>query len=158
MNGVFLLLGSNLGDANEHLDIAKTAIARIGRVINKSSVYKTKAWGKNDQPDFLNQVLEISYRGTPQQLLNQVLNIEKEMGRVRETKWGPRVIDIDILFFGNEVIDEPALKIPHPEIQNRKFTLVPLNQIAPDVIHPRLNKTINDLLRACTDILDVKLA
>src|SRR6478609_4150733 len=139
MSRVFLLLGSNLGNAELHLKDATEAIRiQAGLIIQASSIYSTKAWGKTDQPDFLNQVIEISCDQTPHELLGLLLKIEIDLGRVRKEKWGARLIDIDILFFDNEHILESDLKIPHPEIANRRFTLVPLAEIAPDLIHPVL--------------------
>ncbi len=155
-DNIFLLLGSNVGNASGNL---KTAIAYIqqlaGDVIGRSSVYRTKAWGKTDQADFLNQVLQIRSLLSPQELLNKVLEIESTMGRVRTEKWGPRIIDIDILFYDQLSITVPDLHIPHPGIPDRRFTLMPLAEIAGDFRHPTLNKTILQLLDNCPDNLKV---
>lgn len=146
-----------MGDAKSHLENARTSIQdHIGPIIQYSSIYSTKAWGKTDQPDFLNQVIEISEPYAPAQLLNLVLNTETQLGRVRKEKWGERIIDIDILFFNQEIINEKNLIIPHPEIANRKFTLIPLAEVAADLIHPVLKKTITQLLSDCKDKLEVK--
>jgi 2-amino-4-hydroxy-6-hydroxymethyldihydropteridine diphosphokinase len=157
MNQVFLLLGSNLGDARANIFKAKQAIEGLGENISAySSLYVTQAWGKEDQPDFLNQVIEISYEGEAKNLLNKLLAIETSLGRTRDQKWDARVIDIDILFFGNQIIDDPDLKIPHPQIPNRRFTLIPLKEIAANFIHPLSRKTVSQLLSECTDPLSVK--
>jgi 2-amino-4-hydroxy-6-hydroxymethyldihydropteridine diphosphokinase len=157
MNNVFLLLGSNLGDAQSTLSKAKAAIEKsVSKIYACSSIYVTQAWGREDQPDFLNQVIAMTYRGTARALLKQLLEIETFLGRTRQQKWAPRTIDIDILFFGDEIIEEPDLQVPHPEIANRRFTLMPLNEIASGFIHPKLNKTIAQLLRECPDPLAVK--
>ena len=153
----FLLLGSNQGDAKSYLAMAKEAITQnIGGLLKESSIYLTSAWGKTDQPDFLNQVIEIAFKGNPSSLLTSILDIENKMGRVRIEKWGTRIIDIDILFCGDQMVDEPLLQVPHPQIPYRRFTLIPLVEIAPDFIHPVLQKSNRQLLNECTDLLEVK--
>jgi 2-amino-4-hydroxy-6-hydroxymethyldihydropteridine diphosphokinase len=119
-------------------------------------LYETAAWGKTDQPSFLNQALEIETELDAVQLMKQILEIEKFMGRERKEKYGPRVIDIDILLFNNEQYDLPFLEIPHPQMQNRRFALTPLAEIANDLQHPVLKKSIGQLLRECPDKLEVK--
>jgi 2-amino-4-hydroxy-6-hydroxymethyldihydropteridine diphosphokinase len=154
---VFLLLGSNQGDARLHLTMAKAAVIKnVGRLLKESSLYQTSAWGKTDQPDFLNQVIEISYEGDPFLLLKSLLDIESKMGRVRIEKWGTRIIDIDILFYGNTIVNGSDLRVPHPQIPYRRFTLIPLVEIAPDFIHPVLHQSNTQLLHECTDLLEVK--
>jgi 2-amino-4-hydroxy-6-hydroxymethyldihydropteridine diphosphokinase len=148
--GIFLLLGSNLGDRLANLSEA----ARQMGTIKSSPVYVTAAWGKSDQPDFYNQAIEIETSLSPDDLLQKILEVEKAMGRERSEKWGPRVIDIDILFYNNEVIYKKNLVIPHPEIQNRRFALEPLAQIT-NLVHPVLRKTIEELLKDCKDPLAV---
>jgi 2-amino-4-hydroxy-6-hydroxymethyldihydropteridine diphosphokinase len=150
-NGVYLLLGSNLGDRKENLLHARNYVQEFSAIIASSSLYQTQAWGNIQQPDFLNQVIQISFNKSPQRLLAKILDIENEMGRQRIEKWGPRIIDIDILFFGQVTLDEKNLAIPHPEIAGRRFTLLPLVEIAPDFIHPILGKNCKQLLAECTD-------
>ena len=119
-------------------------------------MYETAAWGKTNQPSFLNQALELDTSLTAAQLIRCLLKTEKMMGRVRVEKYGPRIIDIDILLFNNEIHNNHLLKLPHPEMQNRRFALLPLAEIAPDVMHPVLNKSIVELLNECPDLLEVK--
>lgn len=156
-SGVFLLLGSNQGNCIENLKKARHHISNsAGKVIAFSSIYKTAAWGKLDQPDFYNQILSIETALNPHQLLTEVLSVERQIGRKRDQKWGPRIIDIDILFYGNTILNDPTLTIPHPGIPNRNFVLVPLNELASGLIHPSLNKSIEQLLRECPDTLPVE--
>jgi 2-amino-4-hydroxy-6-hydroxymethyldihydropteridine diphosphokinase len=155
-SGIFLLLGSNLGNATENLSRARQSVAgRVGAIENTSSVYRTAAWGNTDQPDFHNQVIEVDTDLEPRALLDEILQIEKKLGRVRDVKWGPRVIDIDILIYGDRVINQPDLIIPHVGIPVRRFTLIPLQEIAADLVHPVLQKKISKLLEECTDVSDV---
>lgn len=151
-SGIFLLLGTNLGDRLSHLATVRTHLeAEVGPVIKSSAIFETAAWGKTDQPSFFNQVVIVSTQQDPRQLLTTILNIEHRMGRVREEKWGPRIIDIDILFYHNLLVNEADLTIPHVGIPDRRFVLEPLNEIAPDLLHPGLHMTINQLLQACDD-------
>lgn len=134
MDGVFLGLGSNLGDRQKFLDKALKLIEeRAGRIVKSSSVSETEPWGKLDQPDFLNMVVEIDTDLSPADLLVACQGIEIELGRVRAGRWAPRVIDIDILLYGDRQIDEPMLKIPHPLMWVRDFVMEPLKEIAPEV-------------------------
>ncbi len=154
---IFILLGSNMGDRHSNLDYGRQEISRsIGGIITASSIYKTAAWGNVDQPDFYNQVIEIHSTFSPEDLLFHLLEIEKMAGRIRREKWGPRVLDIDILFYGDFILASENLTIPHPEISNRKFTLLPLVEIAPGFIHPITHKTINQMLLECRDDLAVE--
>ena len=147
MFNVFLLLGSNLGRRELSLQKAIAYIGQeVGSVVKQSSVYETQAWGKTDQPDYLNQVIIVKTNLTPREVLKSILQIELNMGRERKEKWGERIIDIDILFYEDMIVNEADLVIPHPELQNRRFTLAPLAQIAPDWVHPVLNKTMFTLL------------
>lgn len=156
VNTAFLIIGGNLGLRTANLHLAASAITdNCGPVIKASGIYETKAWGYSHQPDFYNQVLCIHTHFTAQELLNQVLNIELQMGRERLIKLGPRIIDIDILFFNTDIINTPSLKVPHPHIAERRFVLEPLHEIAPDLVHPVFQKTIATLLEECTDDLPV---
>ena len=157
MRTAYLLIGGNLGNRKENLSKAVSLInEQCGSLTRSSSIYETEAWGNTDQPSFLNQALQISTSLTPRQLMRRVLKIEEEMGRVRIEKLGPRIIDIDILLFENEIHDLRFLKIPHPEMQNRRFVLVPLAEINSTLQHPVLKKTVAELLEECPDNLEVK--
>jgi len=157
MRTAYLLIGGNLGNRKENLAKAVSLInEQCGSLTRSSSIYETEAWGNTDQPSFLNQALEISTSLTARLLMRRVLRIEEEMGRIRKEKLGPRIIDIDILLFENEIHDLRFLKIPHPEMQNRRFVLVPLAEINSTLQHPILKKSIAELLEECPDNLEVK--
>ncbi len=157
MNKAYLLLGSNMGNSQALLIQAITLIRNnCGEVITLGSLYATKAWGNENQPDFLNQAILIHTKISAPNLLNVLLNIEKEMGRSRTIKNAPRLIDIDILFFNDDVINLPELTIPHPLMDKRRFVLAPLFELIPSYIHPVLHKTIEQLLIECPDKLNVK--
>ncbi len=157
MTEVYILLGSNLEDPDKQL---ATAIQRIkeqvGPISRQSALYWSAPWGKEDQPAFLNQVILLQTNYTADELLRILLHIEQQMGRQRLVKWGSRIIDLDILYYGNDIITHASLKIPHPEIANRRFVLIPLNELAPDFIHPVLNVSNETLLQRCVDVLEVK--
>lgn len=153
----YLLTGSNLGNSLQYLQQAKTFIEKnCGKILSKSSYYKTAAWGFTEQPDFFNQVLMLETNLLPEKLMQELLNIEAEMGRKRIIKMGPRVIDIDILLIENFICNTTLLQVPHPQLCNRKFALVPLAEIAANVIHPVEKKSIAILLQQCSDNLDVQ--
>jgi len=157
MRTAYLLIGGNLGNRKDNLLKATSfIIEQCGALTRSSSIYETAAWGIADQPSFLNQALEISTSLNARQLLRKILKIEKEMGRIRKEKLGPRIIDIDILLFENEIHDLRFLKIPHPEMQNRRFVLTPLAEIESGIMHPVLKKTIAQLLEECPDNLEVR--
>lgn len=151
---IFLLLGSNEGIPLQNLSLAADRIAgQAGPIIARSAIYRTAPWGKSDQPDFYNQALEITSSMTPRALLKTLLEIECEMGRVRLERWGPRIIDIDILLFGDLILNEPDLVVPHPGLPFRRFALLPLADLAPDFIHPALKKSVRQLLDESPDTL-----
>lgn len=161
-----------MGDTAKYLEKAISEIEnRIGKVIKKSSLYVSQAWGKENQRDFLNQAILIETKYSPPGLLNELLEIEKVLGRVRSgKKWEERIVDIDILFYISReevtagekgkmapvIFDSENLKIPHPYLHLRRFTLEPMNEIAPDLVHPVFNKTISELLEECPDKLSVR--
>ena len=152
MNGKFLLLGSNLGNREENLKTALRQISeRIGRVTALSSVYLSSAWGLKDQPDFLNQAIKIETPLDPAGLLLEIHAIEKAMGRKRKEKWSSRIIDIDILYYDDLVLQQKDLRIPHDQISNRKFTLVPLAELSPEEVHPVLGLTNAEMLNRSID-------
>lgn len=155
-DGIYLLLGSNLGDRNDNLQQAIKYIWSFSEIVKISSVYETAPWGVTDQPAFYNQVLEIKTATDPKSLLNEILKIEQLIGRVRKEKWGARIIDIDILYYGNKMLNQKDLIIPHPGIAERRFTLDPLTEIAPDFIHPINKKTNQEMLELLDDQLSVK--
>ncbi len=157
MNTVYLLTGGNVGNRQQYLRHSAHLIeVACGKITRRSALYETAAWGKTDQAPFLNQALTLLTTMQAGDLITALLNIEKQIGRIRAEKYGPRTIDIDILFFNNLTLDEDDLIIPHPRLYTRRFVLVPLNEIAPNLVHPILQSTINELLIKCTDPLDVK--
>jgi 2-amino-4-hydroxy-6-hydroxymethyldihydropteridine diphosphokinase len=158
MNKAYLLMGGNVGDTITNLQLAAELLNRsCGTIVQKSSVYETAPWGKADQQNFLNQAILIHTLLNAEELMQQILLIEEAMGRQRMEKYGPRVIDIDILFFNDSVIKTSDLTIPHPELQYRRFALVPLLEIAPDIHHPVVHATVTELLLNCPDHLEVSL-
>ena len=157
MNISFLLIGGNDGDRKANLAKALGNVEESGcRILRRSSLYETAPWGKANQNDFLNQAVQIQSSLDAPSLMDELLKIEEKMGRKRLEKYGSRIIDIDILFFNDAIIDSPRLIIPHPEIQNRRFVLAPMEEIAADLVHPVLRKSIRDLLAICPDKLEVK--
>jgi 2-amino-4-hydroxy-6-hydroxymethyldihydropteridine diphosphokinase len=157
MNKTYLLLGSNMGNSRlQLLKAIKNINQQIGKVTRQSNLYATAAWGNTNQPNFLNQVIVVETKLSAAATIDTILTIEEKMGRIRTTKNAPRIIDIDILFFNKEIIGEKKLTVPHPQIQNRRFVLIPLNELSPGFKHPVSHKTIHQLLQDCTDVLDVK--
>ncbi|RYY22450.1 MAG: 2-amino-4-hydroxy-6-hydroxymethyldihydropteridine diphosphokinase [Chitinophagaceae bacterium] len=156
MHKVYLLIGGNMGNREENLDKAvKLLVERAGSVTGLSAVFETAAWGITDQPSFLNQAVAIDTTLSPDQLLQTVLEIERALGRIRKQKNGPRIIDIDILFYDDLIIQQKHLTVPHPEIQNRRFALAPLQNLAPEFVHPVFRKSISELFDECPDTLPV---
>ncbi len=154
----YLLLGSNLGNRKQVLEDAVSHIKKkLGGIIAYSSIYETGAWGIKDQPAFLNQVVKINTTLKPHKLLTSINAIEKILGRIRHKKWDERIIDIDILYYDNLIINTKNLTIPHLEIANRRFTLVPLVELAANFKHPILSKTQTELLARCKDELEVEV-
>lgn len=134
MTLAYLGLGANLGDRAASLATAEELLAQRGvRVLRRSDTIETEPWGVLDQPRFLNLVLEIDWLGSPRDLLGAAKDVEVEVGRTPTFRWGPRVVDVDILLFGDETVDEPDLQIPHPRMKERDFVLVPLRQLRPDL-------------------------
>lgn len=155
---VYMLLGSNLGDREMMMQQAVERIeAEIGGISARSACYETEPWGNTDQPPFINMAIAVRTLMPPLEVLVTALNIEKSLGRKRLVRWGSRTIDIDLIFYANDIIAiEDKLYIPHPEMQNRRFVLEPLAEIAADYIHPVLKKSIKELLQSLTDITSVE--
>ena len=156
MNKIYLITGGNIDNRKQSLDQAALLIsAQIGKIIRKSKIYVTDPWGITEQNSFYNQVLIVESNYSAEEVMQKILGIEEEMGRVRTIKNAARIIDIDILFFNDEIINKRNLVVPHPLINNRLFVLIPLNELAPDLIHPVFKKSIKDLLVRCEDKLKV---
>jgi 2-amino-4-hydroxy-6-hydroxymethyldihydropteridine diphosphokinase len=159
MNYAYLILGGNIGNTLENLRKTRNLIDKTAGAITKvSDIFITAAWGNTEQPDFYNQAMKIETELSPVNLLENLLKIEEQLGRIRDgKKWAARTMDIDILFYNSETVNEPHLKIPHPFIQERKFVLAPLAQIAGDYIHPVIGKNIDTLLSECADTSEIKI-
>lgn len=158
MNGVYLIIGGNLGNRLDNLEHCQSELIKeFGEITQTSSIYETAAWGNTESPSYLNQVLYIQCEFSPEAVLDICLQIEQRMGRHRTTKWASREIDIDILFFNQEIIELNHLKIPHPRAHQRRFVLTPMMELAPQFIHPVYHKTIEQLWHECPDILPVTL-
>lgn len=166
---VFLLLGSNRGDREKNLLAACAGIQQgIGPILRISSVYETEPWGFEDNTPFYNQAMEVETSLSPSEVLHVINDIERNLGRMREVascgsdcgcesgSYAPRTIDIDILFCGSRIIFTEDLMIPHPRLHERRFTLIPLDEIAPDLVHPVYRKSVSALLQDCTDTSEVK--
>lgn len=155
---IYLLLGANLGDRVATLRRAVDLIAeRVGPTFSQSNLYETAPWGLTDQPTYLNQVVCVETDLEPEKVLSQTQTIEQELGRVRSKKWGARIIDIDVLYYDQRILQTATLTIPHPYLHLRRFTLVPLVEIAPDFVHPVLEKTTLELLTECPDKSEVTI-
>ena len=157
MNGIYLIIGGNLGKRAQYLAQSRSDIdVQIGTILKQSSIYETSSWGNTTQHPFLNQVLYLETTLDAESILQTCLAIEKKIGRIRGAKWDARIIDIDILFFNNEIIAKEQLKIPHPFLHLRRFVLTPLHEIAPHLVHPILQQSITQLLQNCEDGLAVR--
>jgi 2-amino-4-hydroxy-6-hydroxymethyldihydropteridine diphosphokinase len=158
MRTAYLLLGTNLGNRMENLDKCIILLRENQILVHKrSSIYETAAWGFEDQPAFYNQALEVTTKLSAQELLTTLKQIEHNMGRINSKRWKERLIDIDILYYDRLVENTENLIIPHPQLANRRFALVPINEISPAFVHPVLDKTNAELLILCPDQLEVKL-
>jgi len=154
---VYISLGSNMGDKRKYLRDAIEQIGiRLGRIVKESKIYEAAPWGHTKQPDFYNQVIEVETELSPLQLLQGCLEIEKSLGRERNILWGERIIDLDILLYDGRSVQLENLNIPHPYLHLRNFVLVPLCEIAPDLIHPTMELSIRQLLDRCADKLEIK--
>lgn len=146
MNRVFIAFGSNIGDRYETVKRAFELIEENGmKIIKKSNIYETEPYGYKDQPPFINGVILVETELTCREVLERLLQIEKQLGRERIIRWGPRTIDLDIIFYNGEIYNEEDLKVPHPDMQNREFVLKPLCDIEPDFVHPILNKSVKEM-------------
>ena len=146
MESIYLSLGTNLGDRLANLQAALAALPPSVNILHRSSIYETEPWGVANQPAFLNMVIQGETHLSPTELLSHLKRLEKDLGRLPSIRYGPRLIDIDILFYDELVLDSPELTIPHPHLHERAFVLVPLTDVAPGVLHPVLHETIHDLL------------
>jgi len=157
MNLAYLLIGGNLGNRYANLQNALHQIEKVcGKILELSAIYETAAWGLTNQPSFYNQAVIIETNLTPKSLMEQLLSIETNMGRIRSIKLGPRIIDLDILLIDQLILNTELLTLPHPSMVQRRFALMPLAEIAPNLEHPILQKTIQELLLFCVDQLDVQ--
>lgn len=157
MNIAYLLIGGNLGNRSANLQKAIQLIEQnCGQIVQLSAIYETAAWGLTDQPSFFNQAIQLQTSLAPETLMQELLNIETEMGRIRSIKLGPRIIDLDMLFYDQQILNTDLLVLPHPAITQRRFALLPLAEIAASFIHPVYSKTIELLLEECPDQLDVQ--
>jgi 2-amino-4-hydroxy-6-hydroxymethyldihydropteridine diphosphokinase len=147
MSSAYIGIGSNLGDKEENCAKALSLLEQKGiKIVRPSSVIETEPWGVREQQKFLNMAVEVTTDLLPDQLLRKLKEVEAELGRAETTRWGPRVIDLDILFYDDMVYSSPELEIPHPHMHEREFVLMPLCEIAPDKIHPVLKKSVQEML------------
>ena len=151
-----IMLGSNMQDPIQQLDLAILKMQTLGKIVATSSLYKTAAWGNTNQNDFINQALILECNLPAEELMRALLDVELSMGRQRISKWAERSIDIDIIFYDNIIMNTDVLHVPHPHMQNRKFVLEPCAEIAGDWKHPILQSDIQELLKNCKDVLSVE--
>ena len=157
MNQAYLLIGGNMGHRPDNLEKARKLLQKeCGNIKKESFIYETEAWGIHDQPAFLNQALLLQTNFSVTQLMTCILNVEKKLGRIRKEKFGPRLIDIDIIFFNSEIFSNSLVTVPHPVMHKRRFVLIPLAEIAELLLHPVLQKSCFELLSDCEDELIVK--
>jgi 2-amino-4-hydroxy-6-hydroxymethyldihydropteridine diphosphokinase len=153
---VYLSLGSNMGNRRQNIEAALVLINKqIGKIARKSHYYETQAWGETNQDPFLNMIVMANTSLEPRALLEAITKAERELGRERKEKWGPRVIDIDIVFYGKRIIRDKGLEIPHPDMHKRAFVLVPMMELDPEFEHPTLHMAIDQLYMECEDQSDV---
>ena len=154
---IYLLLGTNLGDRAANMRYATAHIEQaVGPVVAASSWYETAAWGILDQPSFYNQVIRVATLLSHEPLLRTLQSIEQQLGKVKLGHWRERLIDLDVLYYGYRLVRTPFLTLPHPELHNRRFTLVPMCEVAPQFVHPVFSKTQVQLLKECEDRLEVR--
>jgi 2-amino-4-hydroxy-6-hydroxymethyldihydropteridine diphosphokinase len=154
----YLSLGGNLGNTIEIFQNSMEILTKkVGKITQLSSLYQTAAWGPIPQNDFINQVIEVETKLSAQELMDILLEIELKQGRVRQERWGPRTLDLDIIFFGEQLISTESLEIPHPRMEDRKFVLIPMVEINPNLIHPISRKSIRQILLECKDECDCKI-
>ena len=154
----YLSLGGNLGNTIEIFQNSREILTKkVGKITQLSSLYQTAAWGPIPQNDFINQVIEVETKLSAQELMDVLLEIELQQGRVRQERWGPRTLDLDIIFFGEQLISTENLEIPHPRMEDRKFVLIPMVEINPNLIHPISRKSIRQILLECKDECDCKI-
>lgn len=151
MARAFLSLGSNVGDRLSYLRLATAAVAQLPKttIVTVSSIYETEPIGKKDQPDFLNAAIELKTGLSPRELFVMIKEVEVQLGRTTTERWGPREIDLDLLYYDSLIFDDVKLRIPHPEILKRRFVLIPLAEIAAGLIDPVHQRSIHDLLQTC---------
>jgi len=153
---VYLSLGSNMGNRKANLHQAIVLLEKeVGQMVKSSHLYETAPWGNADQDPFLNQAIMMNTTLEPRDLLTAIGRVERAMGRERKEKWGPRIIDVDILFYGKRVVRDKGLEIPHPDLHKRGFVLIPMMEIAPNFEHPILKKQIDELYMSCEDPSEV---